>query len=790
LAFLFAVTLFVSATLLFLVQPMIAKMILPSLGGTPAVWNTCMVFFQAALLGGYTYAHASTTWLGTRWQVRVHAVLLFLPFLVFPLGVASGWVPPGDANPIPWLLALLLVSVGLPFFLLSTSAPLLQKWFARTGHPSAKDPYFLYAASNLGSMLALLGYPTIVEPGLTLNSQRWLSQSWLWTAGYALFALLMLACARAVLHNPDKETGRQGDKETRESAASSSVSLSPCLPVSLSGWGRLRWVALAFVPSSLMLGVTTYITLDLAAIPLLWVIPLALYLLSFIIVFAKWPQVLHRILVRALPLVLLVLVFRMLYTETRMPLLVAIGLHLLTLFLVALYCHGELARTRPAPRYLTQFYLLMSLGGVLGGVFNALLAPLMFKSVLEYNVALVLACLLLPPADSEAKVCSARFFPDKLAKPIGVLADVVLAAALGLVAFYLFRFFLTTPDEDSWRAYLRNEITPAIGWIKDHVHLNLRRAEKPLVFGLVTLLCYSFALRPIRLGLAVAAFMLASAYYDVPKPDQLQVLCQKRSFFGVLKVQYYPQEEAYTLTNGTTLHGEQIRKPGEKSEPLTYYHTSGPIGQVFAEFSGPRAKRNVGLIGLGAGTLASYGELGQQLTFYDIDPAVKEIATNESYFTYLRDCRAAWDIVLGDARLKLREADDHKYGIIVVDAFSSDAIPIHLITREALELYFRKLTDDGVLAVHISNRHLDLEPVVGNLARELGLVGLRQYDSDADTRQVPGISVSDWVVLVRRREDLGKLAEDERWKTIETDPKVGVWTDDYSNLVSVFMWKN
>ena len=530
-----------------------------------------------------------------------------------------------------------------------------------------------------------------------------------------------------------------------------------------------------------MLGVTTYITLDIAAIPLLWVIPLALYLLSFILVFARWPRVLHQILVVVLPLVILVLVFVMLSKIIKWPIVATIGLHLLTLFLVALVCHGELALTRPAPRYLTQFYLLLSLGGVLGGLFNAIVAPLLFNSVVEYNLALVLACLLLPP-DSEGKVWLARFAP-RFAKPIGMVVDVVLAASLGLVAYYLFVLCLTTPPEDSWRERLRDVMMPAISWIKD------RRMEKALVFGLVTLLCYGYVTRPLRFGLAVGAFMLASVYFDDLSQDQVQLLYQKRSFFGVLKVQYYPDEGAYTLMHGTTLHGEQIRIPGEKSEPLTYYHTTGPIGQVFAEFSGPRAKPHVGLIGLGSGTLASYGEPGQHFTFYDIDPVVRGIACNPEYFTYLRDCQASWEIVLGDARLKLSEADDKKYGILVIDAFSSDAIPIHLITRKALELYFRKLSDDGVLAVHISNRHLDLQPVLGNLKQELGLVGLRQYDRDAERRPVPGISISDWVVLARRREDLGRLADDKRWEPLEIDPKVGLWTDDYSNLLSVFMWK-
>jgi hypothetical protein len=585
----------------------------------------------------------------------------------------------------------------------------------------------------------------------------------------------MLSCAWAVWRSS------QAGKEANEGVADRSISLSGDLPVSLPAWQRLRWVALAFVPSSLMLGVTTYITLDIAAIPLLWVIPLALYLLSFILVFARWPRILHQICVVILPLVILVLVYVMISKIIKWPIVATIGFHLFTLFLVALVCHGELALTRPAPQYLTQFYLLLSLGGVLGGLFNAIVAPLLFNSLVEYNLALVLACMLLP-ADSQGKVWLARFAP-RFAKPIGMVVDVALAACLGLVAYYLFIICLTTPPEDSWRERLRDAITPAIHWIKD------RRMEKALVFGLVTLLCYGYVTRPLRFGLAVGAFMLASFYYHASSQDQVQLLCQKRSFFGVLKVEYYPDEEAYTLTNGTTLHGEQIRVPGERSEPLTYYHTTGPIGQLFAEFSGPRAKPHVALIGLGSGTLASYGEPDQHLTFYDIDPVIREIATNDNYFTYLRDCRASWEIVLGDARLKLREAEDKKYGILVVDAFSSDAIPIHLITREALELYFRKLSDDGILAVHISNRHLELQPVLGNLARELQLVGLRQYDSDADRRPVPGISISDWVLLARRPEDFGRLADDKRWEPIEIDPKVGLWTDDYSNLLSVFMWK-
>jgi hypothetical protein len=398
---LFAVTLFLSAALLFCVQPLIAKMILPLLGGAPAVWNTCMVFFQALLLAGYSYAHASIAWLGARRQAMLHLGLLVLPALTLPLltlpfriahgeplpldlpGLSELANPPTEANPIPWLLLLLLVSVGLPFLVLSTSAPVLQKWFAGTGHPAARDPYFLYAASNLGSMLALLGYPILLEPFLGL-----VQLSHFWTIGYGAFVLLTLACAVQLWRAPaDLQKGIHRPEEATGLVLSSSSR-----PVTAGR--RLCWVALAFVPSSLMLGVTTYLTTDVAAIPLLWVLPLALYLLTFILVFARQPPLSHRGLVWLMPLVVVLLVFLLMLPQQLQ--LLFLPLHLVGFFVIALVCHGELARDRPAPAHLTEFYLWLSVGGVLGGLFNGLLAPLVFDRIAEYPLALVLACLLRP----------------------------------------------------------------------------------------------------------------------------------------------------------------------------------------------------------------------------------------------------------------------------------------------------------------------------------------------------------------------------------------------------------
>ena len=737
----FALTAFVSSTLLFWVQPMFAKMVLPMLGGTPAVWNTCMVFFQAALLAGYMYAHATTVWLGARRQAAVHVGLLALSLLALPISVPESWLPPGDRNPIPWLLALLLVSVGFPFFIVSISNPMLQKWFANTDHPAAKDPYFLYGVSNFGSMLALLGYPVLVEPNLRLADQ-----SWAWAIGYGLLVVMTLGCAVMLWQSPVTAAQTPGPGAASDGQSPSAiVESSGGLTVSR----RMRWVMLSFVPSSLLLGVTTALSTDISPIPLLWVIPLAIYLFTFVLVFTRPPNLPHLFMVRALPIVILPLVLSML-AEAKRSMWLLIPLHLLTFFVAAMVCHGELAQDRPPTKYLTEFYLWMSVGGLLGGLFNALVAPIIFDSVAEYPLALVFACLLRP-----------RTVPDKQ-KPLGRWLDFGLPGTLGALV-----------------------VASTLGLQAGGVQPSLFSLS--LTLGLPVMLCFSFRDWPIRFGLGVGAVMLANGFYP---SGQGRVLHAERSFFGVYRIMLDPEEKYHLLLHGSTNHGTQSLDPAWRREPLTYYYRTGPIGQVFAAFTGAAAKSSVAVVGLGTGSLACYGEPGQQWTFYEIDPTVERIARDPRYFTYLRDCSPTIQVVLDDARLSLRQAPDQSYGLIILDAFSSDAIPIHLLTKEAVALYLTKLADDGILAFHISNRYLDLRPVLGDLAQNAGLFCLTQDDGTISEAEIKsGKAISMWVVMARQPADLGTLAQDPRWERQPGRPGATVWTDDFSNILSVFRWK-
>jgi hypothetical protein len=762
---LYALTLFVSATLLFVMQPMVGKMILPLLGGTPAVWSTCMVFFQAALLGGYAYAHLITARLRLSHQVIVHLLALALPFVVLPLAVNPGLLRGGEANPVLDVLTLLSVSVGLPFLVVSASAPLLQKWFSQSGHSAAHDPYFLYAASNLGSMLALLGYPTLVEPRLHLQGSSWLTQTALWSVGYALLAGLTLLCALTVWLRPAAPAPEPGEA-------------APAAPDAPLRWARrLRWVALAFVPSSLLLGVTTYITTDLAAVPLLWVLPLAIYLLTFILAFGRWPMRLHRIVAAAaLPLVLVVIFLMVSAFPERIW--VTVLWHFLLLFVIALACHGALALDRPTPRHLTEFYLLISVGGVLGGLFNALLAPLVLRSLIEYPLVMVLACVLLGARGSR---------PWGLGPgAIRELALVLVVAALALALY-------------SESAILRIDfsfLARALDWSSERVATWLdpaeRTANKLLIFGPPLALAWLLRRRPLHLGLALAGVLLVAGFVDARNSDQIR---QSRSFFGVLRISRDRDAKGYTeLRHGTTLHGRQSLEPARRAEPISYYQRNGPVGQLVAELDRRPGALHLGVIGLGTGTLAAYARPGDQVTFYEIDRLVRDIAFTPVYFTYAADARtrgATVRLELGDARVRLegikRERPTERYDALFVDAFSSDAIPVHLLTREALRLYFEMLAPRGILALHISNRYLRLEPVVANLATDGRYAALIQH---GDTGDVRGGVEATWVILARRPADFGELASDPRWTATKLDPEppVGVWTDDFHNLLSVFKW--
>ena len=786
---LFSVTIFMSAALLFLVEPMFAKFILPLFGSTPAVWTGSMMFFQAALLVGYLYVHATTTWLGARRQAFLHLVVVLLPLLVFvfagPLAKPGGeWAPSAEGNPIFLLLGVLLTLVGLPFFVISTTNPLIQRWLADTDHPAAKDPYFLYRASNLGSVIGLLGYPLVVERGLKLTDQG----LW-WTIGYAALVVLIFASAVMLWRSnpaPAQEEELEPLAGDPVSGGGSPQTAEPSLGESYASggitlWRRLRWVGLTFVPSSLMLGVTAFITTDITPIPLLWVLPLSLYLFSFVIVFSpsqRMPDLVHKVMVVLLPLVMVALVVTML-AQLRSPYLLLTGLHLLGFFVVAMVLHGEVARDRPPARHLTEFYLWVAVGGVLGGVFNALVAPVIFDRVVEYSLAIVLACMFLPGvllarlvrsrARSEEQVREeeARQSGERrgASRFVPLLLDLALPLAIGVAVIALARtasYYIESGDIEELVQYV--------------------------LIGLAVGACLYFAYnsnRAIRFGLGVAAVIVAGAF-TIGATDALY---QERSFFGVYTVEgdrvTAEEPTAYhELVVGNTNHGAQVLGP-QPPVPITYYHRTGPIGQVFEALPEETTSR-VAALGLGTGSLACYNSPGQSWDFYEIDPLVQKIASDENLFTFLSDCPGQSDIVLGDARLSLAEAPDGEYGMIVGDAFSSDAIPVHLLTREAIDMYLEKLNEDGVIVMHISNRHLELEPVLGNLAQDAGLVCRGQLDDD--TEGYPGKFASHWVAMARDQDDLGGIPGGAQWQPCASNPDQGLWTDDFSNLLSTFDW--
>jgi hypothetical protein len=733
---LFSLTLFASATLLFWVQPMVAKLLLPLYGGAPAVWNTCMVFFQAMLLAAYCYVHVTSLWLGPRFQAGVQMGFVLLPLWLLLLGFSGLSSVAVEQNPVSSLLLLLFKSVGLPFFVIATTAPMLQNWFAHTRHESAKDPYFLYAASNLGSMCALLGYPVLIEPHLRLAEQ-----AWAWSAGYGLLMLLIATCAITLWRAP---------LATEPRSAAIPNELRAVERPALTLRTRLMWIALSAVPSSLMLGTTNYLTTDISPIPLLWVIPLALYLLTFILVFLKTPVVSRGLMVRLLPVLVLPVTLSIIL-QLKQPLLILIPLHLLAFFVAAMVCHGELARSRPSVEYLTEFYLWLSFGGMVGGLFNALLAPVVFRNVIEYPLALVLACLLSPaqsPADQ---------------KPSDRILDLALPTALVLIVGALvYAVDVTRP--------------PASGlWLI-------------LVIGLGCVMCFGQRKRPVRFGLGIGAIMLGSTLFYSGGHGEL--LHQERSFFGVYRVVRETQGKYHLFTHGRTMHGQQNLDTAKRHEPLAYYSRTGPVGQVFSVLSKTAPNAPVGIIGLGVGSMACYATPGQEFTFYEIDPVVERIARAPGYFTFLQECRGRMNVVLGDARLTLERAPDRYYGLFILDAFTSDAIPIHLLTREALALYLSKLANKGILALHISNSYLDLKPVIGGLAANAGLIALGQDDLNvSEAESANGKSGSQWVIMARSRDDLTRFLQDSRWYELNGTDVASLWTDDFSNVLSAVRWK-
>lgn len=810
---LFSFTIFTGAALLFLVQPMIGKLILPLAGGTPAVWTTCMVFFQAALLAGYYFAHVGTVRLGPRGMASLLPALLGLPLILLvgtalfapggsPLTPITALAPRDTEYPFFSLSLLLALLIGLPFFFVSTSAPLLQRWFADTDDPAAPDPYFLYAASNLGSFLGLVLYPAVIERYLPVKQQ-----AILWAGGFALWAALIALCAAALKRSPRPIV-----------ATSHGIDAAP--PIT---WAqRLRWIGLAAVPSSLMLSVITVITTDVAPIPLFFVVPLGIYLLTFVVAFglrARWVFSLANL---ALPMLLLgALLIRITPIEDSFPKLIQdtidvvtssvgrqiqlsemacqIGYYLGLFTAIALGCHLALAATRPAASRLTEFFLWVSLGGVIGGLFNAVIAPMVFVEHTELAVGLIAACYCVAPGDRAA---NEGVWPK--------LLDVLVPAALFVLVYALLCAFNSVDvskidGESVFWSWPRESMNRLQDWLKENQKADwFGRAKTLICYGPAVMAAFFCLERPLRFGLAVTAIFLAHSIvsdevtHRNAREHSRDTLFVGRSFFGTLNVYNFTEidgSKCHKLVHGTTLHGQQAIEP-RTGEPLTYYHRQGPVGDIFACTPAGRSGRPLGFVGLGSGSLSAYGQPGQSVTYYEIDPLVRRIASDPQYFTYVTDAKARGvklDIVMGDARLRLTEAPPGGYAVLAVDAFSSDSIPVHLLTREAVQLYLDKIEPNGILALHVSNRYLSLDRIVARIVSELGVPAYQCHDGEEG---VVGKSRSDWIVIGKSESAFGDLLKvvdsggELRWKSLGVDPRKlpPLWTDDFSNVFDTFTW--
>jgi SAM-dependent methyltransferase len=717
---LFTATTFTASALVFLVQPMFAKMVLPKLGGSPAVWNTCVLFFQASLLVGYLYAHLTTRWLGARRQAVVHLVLMTTALVFLPLRLGEEY-PPAGSDPVWWLLLIMIARLGLPFLAVSTMAPLVQRWFATMPVPSASNPYFLYAASNAGSMLALLAYPLILEPfwGTRVHTE-------LWQAGYVLLLVLVATCAWSL-----SRRGQEGRQAVRRGSV---------------GWARrAQWTILAFIPSSLMLGVTTHISTDLAAIPLLWVLPLAAYLLTFILAFSNRVWIPEKLLASVLPVSAVAVIVSIIF-QRHAPWI--IPLHLVAFFCAALSCHTALVRSRPGTDDLTEFYVWLSFGGMLGGVFNSLIAPQLFNGIFEYPIVLALSCLVRPSPGYR----TGRLEPWGVVTIGVVVPFIVFTAAWGLGRF--------SPKAPLSAVLIIASIFPAVLFAL---------ANRTVVFnGLMVL----------------AAFLLPVA--GSSRTTLGEVVFADRSFFGVSRVIEGPDRGYHLLQHGSTVHGRQNLPAGGACEAQSYYHAKGPVGDLFRA-AGPFTE--AGVVGLGSGGLSCYAQPGTSWTFFEIDPLVERIARDASLFTFLQNTRGQIVVKIGDGRKKLEEAAAASFDLIVIDAFSSDSIPVHLLTREALQLYLSRLKPGGVIALHISNRFIRLEPVVAAVVATTELRALVEFEAPIPSADIAhGRYQTHWVVITADEDRFDALSGESGWRPLRNEAGVNAWTDDYSNLLNNIQW--
>jgi spermidine synthase len=722
---LFVSTILVGSFLLFLVQPMIARMALPRLGGAPAVWNSAMLVYQALLLGGYAYAHGIGRF-SPRNQSLIHIALLIVAALWLPIGLIA-MTPSATADPVLWVPWLLSLSIGPLFFAVAAQAPLMQRWYAIAS--GGKDPYALYAASNLGSFGGLIAYPLLVEPQMALHDQ-----SWLWSGGYVLLAALVIACA---LRLPRGEVGREVQAPTSPRP----------------DWKRVAyWIGCALVPSGLMLATTTFITTDIVAMPLLWVIPLGLYLLSFSVAFSPKRAVADTITTFA-PLSILAFGGVVVSGSQERPLLSA-GIAVLLLFIIAVALHTAMYRSRPEPERLTGFYLAMSIGGALGGVFAALIAPVVFDWTYEYPILILAAGALAPQ----------RWLIDKIA----ILWRGTRRARMIRLAF----FTLLVVD-----IVILGVLNPG-GWLGD-------KHEGIAFVALAAIGFLAIGYRTAFVIVLAGALFLFGGYRALElslDPD-----ARVRSYFGVYTLRNVPSAGIRTLAHGTTYHGVQLYgTPARERRPTSYYVAQSGIGQAMLALPtlyGPAAR--VGVVGLGTGTLACYAQPGQDWRFYEIDPTVVDIAADGRLFTFLARCLPNAKVVMGDARIRIAEGGVGSLDLLALDAFSSDSVPMHLLTTEAFETYGRVLGRDGLLMVHISNRYLDLDPVVAAAARAGGWSTAKfEYQPAALEKSESLAAASSWIALSRSRAKLEALAAgDPDWKPLPASKDFTAWTDDYSTIL-------
>jgi|KBSSwiStaDraftv2_1062776.scaffolds.fasta_scaffold47318_3 hypothetical protein len=749
----FTATTFLSALLLFAIQPMFAKMVLPVLGGSPSVWSVSVFFFQAALLAGYLYAHLLISKAPPHLTGIIHLAVCVLALICLPIGMVRWMGDPPQGEPYLWQLGMFAVSIGLPFVAVSANAPLLQAWFARSGHPDARDPYFMYAASNLGSLIALLSYPFILEPAFGLSQ---LSHLW----AYA-YVILVLAIGVSFFLMRGAQVGGAPETVAQPGAGDAAS------PATAPSWiDRLSWIGLAFVPAALVTAFTVHITTDVASAPLLWVFPLALYLLTFVLVFRDRPFVSREALLFLHLLALVIALVALSFQTHDWFIISATGVTVF--FTTAMLAHRTLYEARPAPAYLTEFYLWMSFGGALGGMFTALVAPKLFSEIYEYPLLLAASMACRPGA------LSFLFSRDrqKLKDEMIVLW---LIAAVGVLIIWWLPTLIGSLRASTWAA--RVGTTPFT----------------VMVLAAILLVNVKFAPRQL-----VAAGLMCLALVTLPSAvRQADSQITQRSFFGVYRVADTP--DGYrTLVHGTTLHGAQriYDEEGKEVEdlvPTTYYYPGSPMGRTIAKrreiLAAKGEKGHYGIVGLGTGSSACHKQEGESWRFFEIDPTVIKISSNPKNFTFISKCQPDIDIAIGDARLTIAKEPDASFDLFIIDAFTSDAIPVHMLTKEAVQLFLDKLKPEGVVLLHTSNRYLDLNSVLAAIQKELpeGTAGIAMQDAGGD-----GYGESGSTVVIFAKSEAALQPYRSMEGVLELDDGSGngaplrAWTDDYSDILGAF----